>query len=319
MTARTKDLFVVLGASGGVGSALVAQLAAEGRRVRAVSRRPVNTSATEHLIADVSTPEGERAACVDARVVFHAAQPPYHRWGSDFPALTAAVIAAAGESGAKLVMVDNLYMYGPAARPLDETLPRAATGRKGIIRARMEAQLLDAHTRGATRVTIGRLSDYYGPHGRNSTPHALVLEPAIEGKAMRWVGAFNEPHTLHYLPEAARGLITLADHDHADGEAWHLPAAPPITGNAFMDLVNANLPSPVKTKVIGSLAMRFAALFSKDAKETVECMYQWTEPFVVNSARFDAAFGPLQVTPHIEALAQTLEWMARSAAGGGPH
>lgn len=35
------------------------------------------------------------------------------------------------------------------------------------------------------------------------------------------------PLTLHYLDDAARGLITMADHDTADGGIWHLP---PITG-----------------------------------------------------------------------------------------
>lgn len=311
------DRFVVLGASGGVGRALVAELVRQGRPTRAVSRHGAEDLGTaDFLAADLSTLDGARRACAGAAVVFHAAQPPYHRWPEEFPALTSNIIEASGEAGAKLVMVDNLYMYGPTPEPLVEDLPRATTGRKGLTRAQMERQLLDAHARGVLRVTIGRLADYYGPHGPNSSVTVLVLDPAVRGKAMRWPGSTTVQRTLHFLDDAARGLITLADHDAADGEIWHLPAAPPTTGTEFMALVNSSLDKPVRTGSIGPVAMRIGGLFSKEAKESVECMYQWTAPFVVDSSKFDAAFGPLAVTPHATAVATTIESMRRQGIDG---
>lgn len=309
--------YVVLGASGGVGRALVAELTREGHETRAVCRRtPDGLGDAECVTADLSTLDGARRACADAAVVFHAAQPPYNRWPEEFPAMTTNVIEAASEAGAKLVMVDNLYMYGPTPGPLVEHLPRAATGRKGVVRAQMERQLRDAHASGLLRVTIGRLADYYGPHGSNSTVAALVLEPAVRGKAMRWPGSTTAPRTLHYLPDAARGLMILADNDGADGKVWHLPAAPATTGEEFMTLVDRCLTSPVKAGSIGTLAMRIGGLFSPEARETVECMYQWTAPFVVDSSAFTSAFGPLTVTPHAEAVAATVRWLRDHPAGG---
>ena len=301
-------LHVVLGASGGLGRALVGELMRSGRSVRAVSRSiPEGLAATETMAVDISTLEGARRACVGASVVFHSAQPAYHRWVEEFPDLTGNVITATSEAGAKLVMVDNLYMYGPTSGPMVETSPRAATGRKGAVRARMEQQLLDAHASGDVRVTIGRLSDYYGPHGPNSTLTALVLDPAVHGKTMRWPGSPTAPRTLHFLADAARGLAVLADKDAADGKVWHLPAAPPITGNEFMELVNGCLASPVKAATIGTFSMRVGGLFSKAAKETVECMYQWTSPFVADSSAFEFVFGPIEVTQHSDAIAMTIE------------
>jgi nucleoside-diphosphate-sugar epimerase len=301
------DRYVVLGASGGVGHALVAALTAEGRTTRAVARQqPERPGAAEWLAVDLSTPEGARRACAGAAVVFHAAQPPYHRWPEEFPALTANVVRAASEAGAKLVMVDNLYMYGPTPGPLVETLPRAASGRKGLVRVQMERQLLDAHASGALRVAIGRLSDYFGPNGPNSVLTALVLDPAARGKAMRWPGSTTVQRTLHFLADAARGLLVLADQPAADGEVWHLPAAPAITGVEFMALVNQCLPVAVKAGSIGTLAMRIGGLFSKEARETVECLYQWTAPFVADSSKYTAAFGPLAVTPHADAVTATI-------------
>jgi hypothetical protein len=62
--------------------------------------------------------------------------------------------------------------------------------------------------------------------------------------------------------------------------------------------------------------MRVGGLFSKEAKESVECMYQWTAPFVVDSSKFDAAFGPLSVTPHAAAVATTIEWLRNQGLAG---
>jgi hypothetical protein len=63
-------------------------------------------------------------------------------------------------------------------------------------------------------------------------------------------------------------------------------------------------------------------LFSKDARETVECLSRWTAPFVIDSARFEATFGSLSVTPHAVAVPTTLRWMsdqANRAIGSGNH
>ncbi len=306
-------LSVVLGASGGLGRALVEALYQQGARIRAVSRkRPgwaLNVPAVEWVEADIANPAGAIGACAGAAVVFHAAQPPYGEWPELFPAMTAAVIEGSATAGAKLIMVDNLYMYGPTGSTLHESLPRAATGPKGTTRTTMEEQLLSAHRSGKLRVTIGRLSDYYGPNGPGTAVSALVLDKAVAGKAMQWPGANNALHTLHFLPDAARGLIVLANNDEADGKVWHLPSSPAITGVQFMDFVNANLTAPVKAKTMSALMMRIGGLFSKEAKETVEILYQWAEPFVVDSSAFTRTFGTLTTTPHDQAIRLTLESM----------
>jgi nucleoside-diphosphate-sugar epimerase len=228
----------------------------------------------------------------------NAVQPPYDRWAELFPPLMAAVLAGTERAGAKLVMVDNLYMYGPSDGELTEQTPRRATGKKGALRIRIEEQLMTA----PARVAIGRLSDYYGTGGSNSSLVKTVLEPALKGRTMRWLGSLDQPRTLHYLDDAARGLLVLADNDRADGEVWHLPAAPPITGREFTALVNAHLERPVKVTTMSRLMLRIGGLFSAPARETAEVFYQWDRPFVSSHAKFEAAFGPILLTPHDDAL-----------------
>src|SRR5918999_1626172 len=103
---------------------------------------------------------GAKAPAAGAAVVSHCAMPPYPDWPAAFPPLTAAVTDGAIAAGAKLVLADNLYLYGPHAGPRTEDLPAAATDRKGRVRAQMAEGLLAAHRQGRLRVTIGRASDY---------------------------------------------------------------------------------------------------------------------------------------------------------------
>jgi nucleoside-diphosphate-sugar epimerase len=49
-------------------------------------------------------------------------------------------------------------------------------------------------------------------------------------------GRLDQPHTFHYLPDIARGLLFLAGRPEADGQIWHLPAAEPLTAQQFFDL-----------------------------------------------------------------------------------
>jgi len=144
---------VVLGASGGTGSAVVRELAARGLRVRAVTRtgRTEAPEGIEQLAADVGTIEGARRACEDAAVVYHCAQPPYTEWSELFPPMTRAVIDGAAAAGAKLVFADNLYVYGPPNGPMTEETPQRAQGKKGRIRIEMADAVLGAHAEGNVR------------------------------------------------------------------------------------------------------------------------------------------------------------------------
>ena len=113
---------VVLGA-GAVGLAVAEALARRGESVRVVNR-----SGLREPIAGIQSVRGEvtdsafaASATRGARVVYQALNPPYHRWAQEFPRLQAAAIDAAQAAGARLVVMDNVYMYGRAnGRPFTE-------------------------------------------------------------------------------------------------------------------------------------------------------------------------------------------------------
>jgi nucleoside-diphosphate-sugar epimerase len=309
-----EPLHVVLGAAGGTGGAIVRLLAADARRVRAVARSALEFGdAVEQIRADVSTPDGARAACTGAAVVYHCVQPPYTRWPQEFPSLTGAIIDAAAHAGAKLVMADNLYAYGPGARsPLTEDLPQHATGRKGRIRVQMSEALLALHAQGRLDVAIGRASDLYGPGARNSVAGERVFGRAIAGRGVALPARLDQPRSWCYVDDVARGLITLADNAEAGGQIWHLPTAEPLTGEAFLHLVFNAAGQRSKMRALPAAAVRAAALINPMARELRETLYQFQHPFILDWTKYERAFGPAKPTPHADAIERTVAWYRRA-------
>jgi len=306
------DLHVVLGATGGIGSELVEELVRRGDRVRAVSRSGRTPGGVEGFEADVSSSAGAEAACSGAVVVYHAAQPDYTRWTQEFPAMSEAITAGAAAAGAKLVFADNLYMYGPGnPQPMTEETPPRATGKKGRVRIQMAEDLLEAHRAGKVRVAIGRASDYYGPHGTGTIVGDTVFSAALAGKTVRWPGSLDAPHQFNYLPDLSRALVTLGEREEADGEIWHLPAAQPITGRRFLDLISSELGRPVKASATPKIMIQAIGLFSPFIRELSETMYQFERPFYADASKYERTFGPFDPTPHEEAVGHTVDWFRR--------
>jgi nucleoside-diphosphate-sugar epimerase len=310
MTERDDSLHVVFGATGAIGGAVVTELVRAGRDVRAVSRGGQAPDGAQGVAADVSDPAQAARAAVGASVIYHCASPPYTQWPELFPALTRSILDAAESGGAKLVFADNLYAYGPVDGPLREDLPAAAHGPKGKIRVEMAAQLLAAHRNGQARVVIGRASDYYGPHGVGSTAGETVFGRILAGKKPQWTGRLDQPHTFHYLPDIARGLLVLADRREADGQVWHLPAAAPLTAQQFFDMIAkaAGQPVPVHASIASPALLAVAGIFSPLLREMRETTYQFRAPFVIDASKFEAAFGHLEATPHRDAVQRTVAW-----------
>ena len=308
------EVHVVLGATGGIGSALVEELVRRGHRVRAVSRSgsaPAGAESVEAFRADVSKPEAARAACSGASVAYYVAQPPYTRWRQEFPAMTDAVIEGAASARAKLVFADNLYMYGPGSpQPMTEDTPQSATGKKSRVRILIAERLLRAYRTGRIRVAIGRASDYYGPGGTGTIAGDTVFGAAVAGKTVWWPGSLKVPHQFNYLPDLARALITLGKREEADGEVFHLPAADPITGRRFLDLVSAEVGRPVKARITSKSTLKLLGIFSSFMRELMETMYQFEVPFYADASKYERTFGSFESTPHEEAIAHTVAWFS---------
>jgi nucleoside-diphosphate-sugar epimerase len=302
-------LHVVFG-TGQVGSALAAHLAGHGIAVRAVSRRrPTGLAGVDWRAADAADPEAAADAAKGASVIYQCLNAPYNQWPERFPPLQRGVLAAAERTGALLVSLENLYGYGPAGgSPMTEDLPLAAAGAKGRARAAMTAELLAAADAGRVRIAIGRASDFFGPGvTEGSTLGKRVFGNALAGRRADFIGNPGLPHTYSYVPDIAAGLATLGTDARAVGEVWHLPGPATGTTRALLDLVAGQVGHQVGVRSLPKPALRALGLVNPMLRELAETYYQFGEPFILDTTKYQATFGAAG-TPLADAITATLAW-----------
>jgi nucleoside-diphosphate-sugar epimerase len=265
---------------------------------------------------DAADPTFTREASAGASVVYFALNPPYDKWPELFPGLQAGVIEGAAAAGAKLIAVENLYMYGPTdGRPLTEDLPYAPNTRKGTVRARMSQELMEAHTSGRVRVAIGRASDFFGPRVLVSAAGEQVFGRAVEGKSAQVAGDPDQPHTYTYAPDIGKGLVVLGEREEALGQAWHLPSPETVSTREFVEMIFEEVGKPARIQAAPKILLRAIGLFNPGIRETIEMLYEFEEPFVVDHSKFAEAFGE-QATPLRESIRGTVRWYREERSAG---
>lgn len=301
------ELHVVFG-TGPLGRYTADALVKMGKSVRMVNRsgKMENPPGGVEIVAsDAYNVTRNIQITKDASVIYQCAQPHYHEWQEKFPPLQAAILKAAVANGAKLIVGDNLYMYGQFTGSLREDSPVQPNSKKGKVRLAMAQEILDAHKAGKVRAAIGRASDFFGPYDTSLTSYAVL--PAVQGKTVNLMGSSSQPHTFTYVKDFGTLLAALGTHDEALGQVWFAPSNPPLTQAEFVKLMEAELGKPVKSQVGGPLLMRLLGLFNKEIAETIEMTFIWTNPYVVDTSKAEKAFG-LKPTPLAQALKETLDW-----------
>ncbi|MBX0326260.1 NAD-dependent epimerase/dehydratase family protein [Oscillochloris sp. ZM17-4] len=304
----TQETHVVLG-SGPLGMATVEALLRRGHIVRIVNRSGQAEAPAGAAVvrADLYDQASVRAVAEGAAAVYQCAQPGYAEWVAKFPPLQTAIIAGAAAAGAKLIVAENLYMYGQVDGPIHEDLPYAAHTRKGRVRAQMAEQVAAAHRSGQLRAASARGSDFYGPGVLGSSLGERVFQPALAGKAAQATGRLDLPHSYTYIGDFGETMAILGEREDALGRHWHVPSAAPLTQRELIGLIYQELGLEPKMSGMGRLMMTLGGLFIPEARETVEMMYEFERPFVVDSSRAEAAFGQ-RPTPLAEGVRRTVAW-----------
>ena len=128
------------------------------------------------------------------------------------------------------------------------------------------------------------------------------------GKGASFGGKLDFPHTATYIGDFGVALVILGERDEALGQAWHVPSdRPQITQRQLAELIYRETGQPVKASGVSKLMMSLAGLFIPGARETVEMMYEFEKPFVVDSSKFERTFGVV-ATPITGALKTTVAW-----------
>lgn len=295
-----KELHVVLGA-GQVGPRVAELLLEAGHDVRIArkSALPSRVNGLETVMLDVRDAGAVARATAGASVVYSCVNPLYHQWPEMLLPMVRGIVEGARRSGARLVALDNLYMYGDTTRMNEESAvsPRS---KKGRLRAEAGEVLLDA---GAA---IGRAADFFGPDTPMSILGEHFFSRVLAGKSAQVFGDPDQVHSYSYTPDVARGLVTLGTRNDTTG-IWMLPVQPAETTRAVVGRFGRALGRDISVARLPTWLVRAVGLFDATMRELAEMTYQWEQPYVVDDAKARRALG-LAPTPWDEAIATTVEW-----------
>lgn len=281
-------------------------LLARGYRVRLVRRGHAGAPRPNlvWMSGDASDPQFAEQAARGAAVVYNCVNPPdYARWRGVLEPLARSIRTAAGRAGARLVVLDCLYMYGvPEQMPFDEDTPMRPCSEKGELRAMLAEELFEAHRRGEVEVTSGRASDFFGPNTPLSVLfNARALARLRAGKSVEVFGDPEMPHGYSFTPDVARGLVELGTRPEAIGRAFHLPLAWAGSSRGIVERAAALLGHAGEVRSVPNWALTAVGLLSPSIRALREMVYQWEHPYVIDDRRFRATFG-VGATPIDDAL-----------------
>ena len=304
------ETHVVLGA-GQIGKSLAKKLRAKGHDVVTV-RRDASKGGADGIrlvagnLSDLAS--AERIA-KGAHVLYHLMNPAYHRWSTELPPMTDGVLHAARTSGARLVVLDNLYMFGRMGGvPMSETSAQAPCSRKGELRKATAARYMEADAKGEARVAIGRASDFVGPGIVDAHLGERFFQRVLKGRAGECMGDPSLPHAFTYAPDIVDALALLGSEEKALGSVWNIPTLEARSMNDWAQALSPYLKRDVRVSTLPSWLVTMLGVFVPARGELKEMRYQWQEPYRIQDAKFRAAFG-VSATPFEEQVKTTVAWV----------
>lgn len=286
---------IVVFGFGPVGKAVTEQAIRSGRSVRVAQRsRPADlTSGASFQRCDVLDADQVLAAAQGASQIVIAIGMAYvgDVWKVSWPKAMHNLVAAGEATGARIVFVDNLYMYGPQTTPLREDMPLTSYGAKPAARSEATRIWQAASDAGRIRFAALRAPDFYGPHVGQSQLGDVALGAMGRGKQAMLILPPDVPHDFAYVPDLGRAVVTLLDApDDVYGQVWHSPSAPTTTPRKMLEIAAATLNRKLSLMSIPLDLVPVMGLAMPLMREISEMRFQMRTPYRVDWTKFANRF-----------------------------
>lgn len=311
----TRDIALVLGATGGIGGAVATRLAAAGWQVNALHRNPAATGDRRQfdwIAGDAMNADDVAAAARGASLIVHAVNPPgYRNWGRLVQPMLDNTIAAARREGARIVLPGTVYNYGPDVlddAAIAEDAPQNPVTRKGRIRVEMERRLEAAARAGTARTLIVRSGDFFGPNARNNWFGQALVTPGRVPERIVMPGRPGVGHQWAYLPDVADTMVRLLATQGLDDFArFHMEGVWDADGRQMAEAIRWVLDRPdLPLKRFPWRLVRIASPAVPLFRELAEMRYLWERPVRMGNDRLVATLGAEPRTPIDAAVRTTL-------------
>lgn len=283
---------LVTGATGLVGSHIVERLNADGWRVRAMLRSPATAArpspngwdgmgwlrarGTELVAGDILDLSAFVEAARGCDVIFHTAAavtPPTSRIhpydAYRIPNVNGArnAVAAAEQTGARLLQLSSVAVYGPESRyaldrPVDESVPLEPIPERAYYsRSKRESEevVLEAHAAGRIWATAVRPDVIYGDRDRQFVPRVARL---ARFGFVPLIGGGHSTLAIVHAANVADGAVRAATTERAGGQAYNLANDFDVTVRDFFTLAATGLDRSVHfaNVPVGAARMALAAI-----------------------------------------------------------
>lgn len=266
---------LITGATGLVGSHIVERLRADGWQLRALVRDRargawLSQQGVELREGDTTNTDAFARAAEGAQFIFHCAAAITPRGGWEAfraPNIdgTRSAIEAAARSGARLLHLSSVAVYGPEGRyhftrdTLQELqalrpIPDAAFYPRS--KSESEQMVMAAHAAGRIWATAVRPCVIYGPRDRQFVPR---LARAFNLPLMPRIGPGTAVMAIVHARSVAELAVRAVTSDIAAGRAYNVTNDPPITVNEFYSAAEEGLgrrarwlriPAPLATSAL---------------------------------------------------------------------
>lgn len=303
---------LVLGATGGMGYAIVEELIERGIEVIAFARNEEKLKRFFQDSKNVQIHAGDvfnitdlTHAAREVDVIFHAINIPYSEWSQKQPTLMRNVVKVAESSNCKLAIVDNIYAYGRGnGEKIKEEYSKNPHTKKGNIRLELGKIAFQANT----PVLVAHFPDFYGPNAENAML-TYTFNKMVQNKKAMFVGNQQNAREYIYTPDGAKAIVELSLHEKAYGQSWNIPAAGVISGKEIIHIARTHLDFQKTVSTVSKGMIQFLGIFDTQMREVVEMFYLMEDPVVLDGTKYEREIGSLPVTPYEEGIRKTLDFM----------
>jgi len=298
----------ILGAGGAIGKALGFELLKQFKDVRLVSRSKFWMPGAETVKADISIYEDTLRALKGSDIVYLCVGLPYDSriWTELWPKIMQNCIDGCKSIKAKLIFFDNVYMYGKVEGRMSELTPYNPRSKKGEVRTKIAMMLENEINKQNIKAIIARSADFYGPFASiTSIPYVLVIERYMNRKKAQWLMDASVSHSFTYTIDCAKAILLLHNREDCYQQTWHLPTDSPISGETLIHIIANALGLPPDYEVLNKWMIRTAGLFSKNAMESYEMLYQFENNYYFDSTKFNDFFD-FRPTSYFNGIGETI-------------
>jgi nucleoside-diphosphate-sugar epimerase len=325
---------LITGATGLVGSHIAECLVADGWSVHGLVRTAAGAATlreldVEPIIGDVLDSRVFTQAAIGADTIFHAAAAVTPRGGWEaYRGLnidgTRNAIDAAERSGARLLHVSSVAVYGPRDRYShdgrktgeDATLaPLPQRAHYARSKRESEAMVLEAHAAGRIQASAVRPSVVYGRRDRQFVPR---LARMLQRGVMPLIGGGRAIFAIVEATNVAQGSILAATNDAAAGRVYNLANDFDVSVREFFELAAKGLDRRVRfvpvPRAVAVALLRVAKTATRAltagratglSKVSLDFVTR-SNPFTSDRARFELGWTP-SVHPK-DAIPDAFRW-----------